>query len=97
MSAGPDPATVAAHFLVRGRVQGVGFRASARNRAIALGLYGFARNLSDGRVETLAQGPAAAVDAFESWLQQGPSFAHVDAVQRLPAAVDAQLQGFDIA
>jgi acylphosphatase len=72
----------AARFLVSGRVQGVCFRASTREQALALGIEGHAINLPDGRVEVLAVGDAAAVDALERWLWQGPAAARVDAVER---------------
>lgn len=74
--------SVAARFLVSGRVQGVFFRASAREQALALGLDGVARNLVDGRVEVICAGEAAAVDALERWLRHGPSMARVDRVAR---------------
>ena len=54
--------------LVSGRVQGVFYRASAQQRAQELGVRGYARNLSDGRVEVLACGEAASVQAFVDWL-----------------------------
>jgi acylphosphatase len=67
-------------YFVRGRVQGVFFRASARNEALHLGLTGYARNLDDGRVEAVARGDAAALDEFQRWLQRGPPAARVDEV-----------------
>jgi acylphosphatase len=72
----------AARFFVRGRVQGVFYRASTREQAQSLGVNGYARNLPDGRVEVLAVGDAAAIDALERWLWQGPSAARVDEVLR---------------
>ena len=51
-------------ILVSGRVQGVWFRASARERALALGVDGDARNLADGRVELHAEGTAEAIESF---------------------------------
>jgi acylphosphatase len=72
----------AARFLVSGRVQGVFYRASTREQALALGLRGHAKNLSDGRVEVVASGTDAALDALELWLWRGPSGARVDDVQR---------------
>lgn len=72
----------AARFLVSGKVQGVFFRASTREHALDLGLSGRATNLPDGRVEVIADGEAAAVDALERWLRQGPPMAHVDRVER---------------
>ena len=56
---------------VSGRVQGVFYRATCVSKAEALGLTGFARNLADGRVEILACGDDAAVDAFVAWLWEG--------------------------
>ena len=58
---------------VRGHVQGVGFRWWARARALELGLVGYARNLDDGRVEVLAQGPTEAIDAMVRPLSEQPS------------------------
>jgi acylphosphatase len=56
---------------VSGRVQGVFYRATCVRKATALGLTGYARNLSDGRVEVLACGDAAAVESFLAWLWEG--------------------------
>jgi acylphosphatase len=75
----------AARFIVSGRVQGVFYRASAREQARALGLTGHAHNLPDGRVEVLACGDLAALDALERWLWEGPEAAMVEAVTREPA------------
>ena len=60
-----------------GRVQGVFYRASTRQRAQELGCRGYARNLPDGRVEVLAVGEPGAVHALVEWLRQGPPAAHV--------------------
>ncbi len=82
-------------LLVEGRVQGVSYRAAARAQALAFGLTGHARNLADGRVEVVACGDAAAVDALERWLWQGPPAARVDAVVRQDwQAIEAR--GFEI-
>ncbi len=78
----------AARFLVSGKVQGVFFRASTREQARALGLRGHARNLDAGRVEVLAVGDAASIDALAEWLQHGPPSARVDRVERAAAAED---------
>jgi acylphosphatase len=67
--------------LVGGRVQGVFYRASAQQRAHELGVRGYARNLHDGRVEVLACGEPAAVEAFVAWLWTGPSASKVSAVE----------------
>jgi len=66
--------------LVSGRVQGVFYRASARAKANALGVSGWARNLPDGRVEVVACGEERAVAAFCEWLWEGPPAARVDDV-----------------
>lgn len=72
----------AARFLVSGKVQGVFYRASAREQALALGLTGYAKNLPDGRVEVVANGSGSALEALERWLWRGPAGARVDAVTR---------------
>ena len=72
----------AARFLISGKVQGVFFRAGTRQEALKLGLRGYARNLSDGRVEVVACGNTEALSAMEDWLWQGPPSARVDDVTR---------------
>lgn len=67
-------------FLVSGRVQGVFFRSSTRDRAMQLGLKGFARNLEDGRVEVHACGKRDVLAVLEEWLWQGPPMAQVNDV-----------------
>ena len=77
----------AARFLIRGRVQGVWFRASTRDEALRLGLHGYAGNLADGRVEVLAVGDAESIDQLANWLRRGPPLALVEAVERRDADV----------
>ena len=72
------------HCYVSGRVQGVFFRASARHEAEQLGIKGYARNSSDGRLEVLACGPKEQVDSFCIWLSQGPDNADVSNVSCQP-------------
>jgi acylphosphatase len=67
--------------LVSGRVQGVWFRESCREAAASAGVSGWVRNLSDGRVEAVLEGPPAAVDRVVSWCHDGPSRARVEAVE----------------
>lgn len=79
--------------LVGGRVQGVFFRASAREQAMRLGLTGYARNLPDGRVEVLVCGPSESVAQLREWLRTGPTMADVTGVACEP--LDYQpLSGF---
>lgn len=66
--------------LVRGRVQGVFFRASAQREARRLGVTGFARNRSDGTVEMVAEGDEEVLRDFIGWAHKGPSAARVDNV-----------------
>lgn len=63
--------------VVRGRVQGVGFRASTEETARALGLVGWVRNMPDGAVEVDAEGPEEALRELERFLRRGPRMAHV--------------------
>ncbi|ADE14247.1 acylphosphatase [Nitrosococcus halophilus Nc 4] len=81
--------------LIDGRVQGVWFRASTRERAMELGVRGWVRNLPDGRVEALLQGEAEAVEALKQWLWQGPALAEVVDIQCETVAV-SEIQTFEV-
>ena len=85
----------AARFYVSGKVQGVFFRASAREQAERFGLSGYARNLHDGRVEVLAVGEEGAIAALERWLWQGPPHARVEEVARETAEAEVT-RGFHV-
>jgi acylphosphatase len=69
------------HAVVRGRVQGVGFRYFVIQKALSLGLRGYTRNTSDGSVEVLAQGPRPALENLLALLRRGPSAADVREVE----------------
>lgn len=71
----------AVRLLVRGRVQGVGFRYYTRERARRHGLVGWVRNLPDGGVEAVAEGESASLDSFIRDVQNGPPSGHVDSCQ----------------
>ena len=90
-----DAAPVARRYLVRGRVQGVGFRYFVQREARRLGLQGWVRNLADGRVEAHAQGSAAALAEFSGALHTGPRFAEVRSVEEIEAAM-LHYEGFRI-
>ena len=66
------------HIFVSGRVQGVSFRASTEAEARRLGVSGWVRNLTDGRVEIWAEGPVEEVEALVSWCRGGPVWARVE-------------------
>ncbi len=75
-----DPTAQCIQCIVTGRVQGVFYRASAKARADALGITGYAKNRSDGSVEVQACGSPEALATFRSWLASGPPDARVEAV-----------------
>jgi len=89
---------VARHVLIRGRVQGVGFRWSTQAKARELGVDGWVRNLPDRSVEVLVQGEAGSVGAMLAWLRSGPSHARVDHVEVTDADPEALASalGFEI-
>ncbi|MDQ2983013.1 MAG: acylphosphatase [Actinomycetota bacterium] len=65
---------------VRGRVQGVFFRAELRDRAASLGLAGWVRNMPDGTVEAVVEGEPERVESLVRWSERGPSGASVEGV-----------------
>ena len=66
---------------VYGKVQGVWYRASTRNKARELGLCGIVRNEADGSVYIEAEGPEAAIEALREWCKQGPPHARVEHIE----------------
>ncbi|HET9024853.1 MAG TPA: acylphosphatase [Burkholderiaceae bacterium] len=79
----------ARRFVIRGIVQGVGFRHATRSEAQRFGLRGWVRNCADGSVEAVALGDDARLDAFERWARRGPPGARVDSVEVTLLADDA--------
>lgn len=84
-------------WIVRGQVQGVGFRWFVWREAKRLGLGGFVRNLPDGTVEVVSQGLEKSLEVLERALAQGPPGARVEAVERLQAPAELEVaKSFDI-
>jgi acylphosphatase len=75
--------TVARQFFIDGNVQGVGYRFFAQRAAARHQIVGYVKNLDDGRVEVLAEGPAARVEAFKHELLTGPRFSTVDHIEEI--------------
>lgn len=84
-------------FVIRGTVQGVGFRWFVARHATRLGVVGYARNLPDGSVEVVASGLLEAVESLGRELARGPEFARVDAVEKTEILLeDHAVKSFDI-
>ena len=88
--------TKAQRLVIRGRVQGVGYRDAAVQAAFELGVFGWVRNLPDGSVEALAQGEPEAVERFVAWCRRGPPLARVADVTSTDALADAALEAFEM-
>ncbi len=76
-------ATVARRFLIRGGVQGVGYRFFAQRAAAKHQVVGYVRNETDGSVEVLAEGPASDMEAFKNELAAGPQWATVEQLEEI--------------
>jgi acylphosphatase len=84
------------HLWVRGRVQGVFFRAATADEAQALALSGWVRNLPDGRVEIVAEGRRPALQALAAWAHQGPPAARVAEVEEQWDEFKGEFRGFRV-
>jgi len=83
------------HLMISGTVQGVFYRASAREKAEALGLSGWIKNTTDGQVEATVSGTDEAVAQFIDWCRQGPPRAQVTSVQATTKP-DQGFSGFQV-
>ena len=92
----PDLSRTARRFIVRGRVQGVGFRWFVEREAHILQLAGWVRNNHDGTVEVLAMGSREQLAGLRSRLQQGPPAARIDQVTEAEAEPVAGLNSFQV-
>ncbi|MCA9673306.1 MAG: acylphosphatase [Myxococcales bacterium] len=86
--------TMLLHLRISGRVQGVFYRASARDKALSLGLRGWVRNRRDGSVELVAAGDDEALARLAAWCERGPPSARVDIVERVVESVDSDIDDF---
>lgn len=86
--------TIRLRVSVRGEVQGVGYRAFARRYARTLGVQGYARNLVDGSVEVIAEGPRAMLDAFLGVLKRGSPSGRVDEIEVYWEAATGEYSAF---
>ena len=94
-----DSGLTARRFIVRGRVQGVGFRWFVEREAKQLGLAGWVQNNEDSTVECLAAGPNEKVEALKARLAQGPRASRVDRVDEFeaqPEETRGALKSFEI-
>ncbi len=85
-----------AHITVKGRVQGVYFRATAAEVARGAGITGTVRNTATGSVEIVAEGAEEAVRELIHWCHAGPDMARVDSVEVTTAAYTGEFNGFEI-
>ena len=86
---------IRAHVFVSGRVQGVYYRATTRDTARERGVDGWVRNLDDGRVEAVFEGPEAAVESMLEWCHTGSPKARVDDVD-VEYGDPGGIEGFEI-
>jgi acylphosphatase len=86
---------IAKRLIVRGRVQGVGYRDSMVDAATASGVVGWVRNRRDGTVEALVQGDTNAVESVLTWCRRGPPAARVLSVATLAVPADPAIDTFD--
>lgn len=85
-----------AHVYISGMVQGVFFRDSTRQQAESLDLAGWVRNLPDGRVEALFEGPSDKVHQMVQWCNDGPPHAGVEDVDADYEPARGDLSGFEV-
>ena len=85
---------IARRIVVRGRVQGVGYRFATVDAATALGVAGWVRNRRDGTVEAWVQGDDAAVERAIDWARRGPASARVERLDVDEVAPDASIRDF---
>lgn len=90
------PEKIRFHIYVTGRVQGVFFRYAAKRKASNLGVFGWVKNLPDGRVEAVLEGKEDAVEKMATWMKVGPPVAKVDKVIKTNEGFKDEFQTFTI-
>ncbi len=84
------------HVFVSGRVQGVYFRKSTKKKAKKLNVFGWVRNLSDGRVEAIFEGEENMVEQIIDWCKKGSVFAKVEDLEIIKEEYRGEFSGFAI-
>jgi acylphosphatase len=84
------------YAIVHGRVQGVGFRYSTISKARQLNITGYARNMMDGNVEVVAEGPHEKLNILLQWLYEGPSMSYVTNVDYKFTDYSGSFKNFNI-
>ncbi|HEY6804510.1 MAG TPA: acylphosphatase [Pyrinomonadaceae bacterium] len=92
----PTMDAVARKFLIRGEVQGVGYRFFAQRAAARHQVVGYVKNCDDGTVEAIAEGPANDVEEFKNDLATGPQWAVVDQVEEINIEPTGRYSSFRI-
>ncbi|MFA4998987.1 MAG: acylphosphatase [Candidatus Paceibacterota bacterium] len=85
-----------AHIFVSGRVQGVRFRESTYQKAQKLGVFGWVKNLPDGRVEIVSEGDEKDVQKLIKWAKGGPIFAKVNNIEVIQEEYNGEFSSFEI-
>ena len=84
------------HYLIRGRVQGVGYRYFAVESALRLGVRGYVRNLANGHVEVHAEAEPGVLATFRAELERGPTMSRVSEVVEEEIPVSGRYSSFDL-
>lgn len=84
------------HLVIKGRVQGVFFRAQAQEKAVGLGVTGWAANEGDGTVAVVAEGPENKINDLIDWCHSGPSIAEVEKVEVERSPYAGEFEKFEI-
>lgn len=85
-----------AHVYISGLVQGVNFRSATRSKALELGLKGWVKNLSDGRVEAVFEGDAKKIEEVLRWCHIGPPHARVTNVKVVQESLTEECKSFEV-